>query len=164
MIKIKIYYVAVILSLAALLSVGCAGITITPTPSAAPPPTSSTPAQTPPSSGVTPSTPPATTTPVSQEESQSIAEEFVRNSPTFVFDGIEDSLKLVHTETLRCPFCWQFTFEFQSRHAGYGDRTGQALAQVITTHQAVITVMQGQVTYAVIDKEWDIIKQAPISK
>ena len=153
MLRAKLYSGIVILSLAALLTVGCAGTTVTPTPAPAPPPASTTPAP-----------PPGTTTPVSQEEGQSIAKEFVRSSRTFVFDGIERSLKLVHTETLRCPFCWQFTFEFDSRHAGYGDRTGQTLAQVIMPHRAVITVIQGEVTYAVIDEKWDIIKLALAGK
>jgi len=99
----------------------------------------------------------------SREESQQIAEEFVKNSPTFMFDGIEETLKL--TETLPPVVTlsgWQFAFEFDSRHAGYGDRTGQVLAQVITPHQAVIVVEQGKVTHAVIDEKWDMIKQQEI--
>jgi hypothetical protein len=88
---------------------------------------------------------------MSEEESRRIAEEFVKSSPTFVFDGIEDTLRLTDTITLRCPYCWQFTFEFDSRHAGYGDRTRQALAQVITHHAAQITIALGEVTSAVID-------------
>jgi hypothetical protein len=60
-----------------------------------------------------------------KEESQRIAEKSVKNSPTFTFDGIEDTLRLTGTLTARCPCCWVVTFEFHSRHAGYGDRTGQ---------------------------------------
>ena len=103
-------------------------------------------------------------TQMSKEESQKIAEEFLRNSPTFVFDGIEDTVRLVDTITLRCPCCWQFIFEFESRHAGYGDRTGQALAQVITPHKAAITVEQGEVRYAVMDGKWDMINQKMLGK
>ena len=40
---------------------------------------------------------------MSKEESQKIAEEFLRNSPTFAFDGIKDTLKLTDTLTARCP-------------------------------------------------------------
>jgi hypothetical protein len=99
---------------------------------------------------------------MSEEESQRIAEEFVKNSPTFVFDGIEDTLRLIDTITLRCPYCWQFIFEFDSRHAGYGDRTGQALAQVITHHIAQITIVMGEVKSAVMDDMWDMLNQEKI--
>ena len=94
------------------------------------------------------------------EESEAIARAFVEESPTYQFDGIEGSLELVHTETLRCPGCWQFTYQFQSAHAGYGDRTGQVLAQVITPHEAMITVEKYEVTGAVMDGRWDIRAQS----
>jgi hypothetical protein len=96
---------------------------------------------------------------MSQEESQKIAEEFLKNSPTFVFDGIEETLKLTDTLTARCPYCWVFIFEFDSRHAGYGDRTGQVLAEVITQHKASIAVEQLEVTSAVMDEKWDMLRQ-----
>jgi len=96
---------------------------------------------------------------MSKEESQRIAEEFLKNSPTFSFDGIEGTLKLKEILTARCPYCWVFIFEFDSRHAGYGDRTGQALAQVITPHRAVIAVEQSEITSAVMDDKWDMINQ-----
>ena len=101
---------------------------------------------------------------MSEEESQRIAEEFVRSSPTFVFDGIEDTLTLVDTMTLRCPYCWQFIFEFDSRHAGCGNRTGQALAEVITHHRAAITVEQTEITSAVMDEKWDMLNQEMIDE
>ena len=96
----------------------------------------------------------------SQEESQQIAEAFVKSSPTFVFDGIEETLELAETHPPTVTLSgWQFVFEFDSRHAGYGDRIGQVLAQVITPHQAVIVVEQGKVTHAVIDEKWDMLQQ-----
>ena len=101
-------------------------------------------------------------TEMSQEGSQAIAEEFVRNSPTFTFDGLEETLKLTGTLTARCPFCWLFTFEFDSRQAGYGDRTGQVLAQVITHHQAVIAVEQMEINSAVMDDSWDMLTQQEV--
>ena len=96
---------------------------------------------------------------MSEEDSQRIAEEFLKNSPTFVFDGIKDTLILADTLRPRCPYCWIFIFEFDSRHAGYGDRTGKMLAQVITPHQAVIAVEQGEIASAVLDEKWDMISQ-----
>jgi hypothetical protein len=107
------------------------------------------PSQTPP--------PPATIKAVSQAESQRIAREFLRSSPTFAFDGIEDTLRLSYIITAPCLYCWVFTFEFESRHAGYGDRTGRILAQVITPHATVIAVEQGEIKSAVMDHEWDMI-------
>ncbi|RZN33651.1 MAG: hypothetical protein EFT35_10340 [Methanophagales archaeon ANME-1-THS] len=95
---------------------------------------------------------------ITEAESKAIAREFVENSPTYRFDGFD----LVYNQTivLRCPSCWVFVFEFKSRHAGYGDRTGQVLAQVITPHTAVITVINGTVTGAVLDGKWDMITQS----
>jgi len=108
----------------------------------------------------------------SEETTQQLAEDFVRHSPTFAFDGIAESLELTATaafsekhisidtpaedEVRGC----EFTFQFESRHAGYGDRTGQMLSQVITPHEAVITVEQGKVISAIVDGKWDILRQS----
>lgn len=97
-----------------------------------------------------------------EAESREIAENYVRNSPTFKFDGIEDSLRLVATNPLRCPSCWEFVYQFQCAHAGYGDRTGKVLAQVITPHTASIVVQEGRVVSATMDGRWDMIKQSMI--
>lgn len=99
---------------------------------------------------------------VNEEDSRNIAQQFLKNSTTYQFDGIEETLKHQETLTLRCPYCWQYIFTFDSRQAGYGDRTGQMLAQVITPHTARITVEQGNVTYAVLDDTWDMLQQENI--
>ncbi|MFQ6073444.1 MAG: hypothetical protein ACE5KT_12205 [Methanosarcinales archaeon] len=99
---------------------------------------------------------------ISKEKSQEIASDYLRNSPTFKFDGMEDTLKLVETNTMRCPYCWGFVFEFQSRHAGYGNRSGQILAQVITFHTTRIVVREGEVVSAIMDDKWDIMRQKMI--
>jgi len=96
---------------------------------------------------------------MSEGESKKAAENFVKNSPTFTFDGMADTLKLIDTLRARCPYCWVFVFEFDSAHAGYGDRTGQVVAQVITHHRASIAVEQMKVASAVIDDEWDMLLQ-----
>ena len=101
-------------------------------------------------------------TQMTKEGSQAIAEEFVRNSPTFSFDGMEETLKLTETLTARCPFCWSFAFEFDSRAAGYGDRTGKMLAQVITHHRAAIMVQLHEITSAVMDEKWDMLRQREV--
>lgn len=101
-------------------------------------------------------------TQMSKEASQTIAEEFVRNCPTFNFDGMAETLELTNALTARCPFCWSFTFEFDSRHAGYGDRTGQVLAEVITHHRAMIMVELHQIKSAVMDDKWDTVRQQEV--
>jgi hypothetical protein len=93
-----------------------------------------------------------------EKPSEATARNFVRNCPTFTFDGMEDTLMLVSTEKLS-DASWKFTYQFQSRHAGYGDRTGEVLAQVITPHEAVITLENGEVKSAVMDGRWDMITQ-----
>ena len=94
----------------------------------------------------------------SQEASRDKALEFVRLETTFRFDGIPETLEA--TETTSVGNGWQFTIEFDSRHAGYGNRSGPILAQVITHHKAEITVEGGLgVTKAVMDGAWDMLKQ-----
>ena len=99
---------------------------------------------------------------VTQEASQEIARQYVLSEPTFKFDGMEETLKLADTITLRCPYCWEFVFEFDCRQPGYGDRTGLMLAQVITPHTARIEVQKGAVASAVMDGKWDMMKQISI--
>lgn len=96
-----------------------------------------------------------------EADNRLIAGNFIKNDTTYVFDGIEDTLKL--TDTIKTDKGWQFTFEFDSRHAGYGDRTGQALAEVITPHTAVITVENGRVTSAIMDDYWDMKNKGPLN-
>jgi hypothetical protein len=96
---------------------------------------------------------------VTQEASQEIARQYVLDEPTFKFDGMEETLKLADTITLKCPYCWEFVFEFDCRQPGYGDRTGLMLAQVITPHTARIEVQKGGVVSAVMDGKWDMMKQ-----
>lgn len=96
---------------------------------------------------------------ISEDNSRQLALEFVENSPTYKLDGIEDSLELVETLYPDMENAWQFVIQFESRHAGYGDRTGEMLAQVITPHEAIITIENGAVKSAVMDSKWDMIEQ-----
>jgi hypothetical protein len=106
-----------------------------------------------------------------EEEAKELAEDFVKIGPTFVFDGIEDSLKLTNItaftrkeiseeapDSEELKGC-EFVFKFESHHAGYDDRTGEMLTQVITPHTAVITVEQDEITSAIMDGKWDMMKQ-----
>ena len=100
--------------------------------------------------------------PVSEEESLKIAHEFLLNSPTFKFDGMRETVELVKSSYSEDHSGWEFVFTFSCRHAGYGDRSGQALLQVITPHTMYIRVEDGKVVYAVIDGSWDVIEQRNI--
>ncbi|MGB9911708.1 MAG: hypothetical protein ACPLKP_03900 [Microgenomates group bacterium] len=105
---------------------------------------------------ISPSPSPSITT-WTLEESRKIAEEAVKNSPTYRFDGFD--LQLEKEEALRCEECWQFTFAFKSRHGGYGDRKNQMLTQVITSHKTVVTTEKGKVTSIVTDQTFDELNQ-----
>lgn len=98
---------------------------------------------------------------ISEKESEEIARDFVRNSPTFQFDGIQNSLKLLDSKA-ESEARWIFVYKFQCRHAGYGDRSGKMLAQVITDHKAEIIVEEGKVVHATLDGKWDMLKQDEI--
>ncbi len=96
---------------------------------------------------------------MTKEEGQAIALEFVKNSPTFKFDGMEETLALVDSVEVSMPGAWTYELSFESRHAGYGDRADQMLAQVITPHTVSVSVEQGKVVYASMDNKWDMLHQ-----
>lgn len=83
------------------------------------------------------------------EQSLGIAKDAILDSPTYAFDGYE--IEHISTIATGCPGCWSFSFRFESSHAGYGDRKGQMLAQVITSHSANVIVENGETTAATID-------------
>lgn len=94
-----------------------------------------------------------------EQSSQRTAKNFLLDGPTFKFDGITDTLKLVSTDTLKSPYSWEFFFEFECSHSGYGERSGQSLLQVITPHTALVRVIEGKVVEAIIDNKWDELEQ-----
>ena len=96
----------------------------------------------------------------SKDKPREIAKDFIVKAPTFKFDGISESLNVKSAVALQTyPPQHIITIEFDSRHAGYGDRTGQALAQVITKHTAVVKVVDGKVISAILENHWDEINQ-----
>ncbi len=99
-----------------------------------------------------------------EEASLEIAEEFVRNSPTFAFDGMEGTLELVETLYPDIEYAWGFVFHFECRHGGYGDRTREMVAQAITPHEATVNVERGKVKAAVLDGKWDMINQKMLNE
>jgi len=98
-----------------------------------------------------------------QEECMQIAEQFIRTAPTYAYDATGDGLVLVGTEQLNSS-AWEIRYEFESRTAGYGNRSGMMVAQVITPHTAVVRVENGDVVYAVYDGKWDELNQKMIEE
>lgn len=97
---------------------------------------------------------------ITEQGSRETAREFVESSPTYSFDGYDLQYKeTTYPDIAGCKKCYTFVFEFKSRHAGYGNREGKMLAQVITPHEAHVTVERGEVTSANLDGKWDMIDQ-----
>jgi len=95
-----------------------------------------------------------------EETALDVALAFIRNGATFRFDGIAESLSVKdHTTLKSLPLQHVVTVVFDCRQSGYGDRTGQILAQVITPHSAVVKVVEDTVVSAVIDQRWDEMNQ-----
>ncbi len=84
------------------------------------------------------------------------AENFVKNEATYKFDGIPETFISTGKVPLKCPLCFEFNFEYQSRNSGYGDRKGKVVATVITYHRARITMEGGTIKSATLDDIWDM--------
>jgi hypothetical protein len=103
--------------------------------------------------------------PIESEDSDSenaieIALDFLKNGATYKFDGIEGTMVVEETRILESyPVQYIVIISFDSSHAGYGDRTGQILAQVVTPHSAWVKVVNGEVVSAVLDNTWDELNQ-----
>ncbi len=90
------------------------------------------------------------------EDSSIIAENWiVNNSPTYMFDG--SNLALESAEETIAGQTYTFVFSFESAAAGYGDRSDQMVAQVITPHLMEVVVENGEVIKAVTDGVYDEI-------
>lgn len=93
-------------------------------------------------------------TTVTMNESRQIAEDWIRtSSPTYTFDGSE--LELLTEEELIPGQRYSFVFSFTSSAAGYGDRSDEMAAQVITPHVMEVVVENRQVVSAVTDDVYD---------
>ena len=90
------------------------------------------------------------------------AADSLKNTATFKYDGIGDSLKLVKIEAADQDNSWTVVYSFQTRHPGYGNRSGQVLAQVITDHTAELDLKDCKVVSAVCDSNWDLLKDKPL--
>lgn len=94
------------------------------------------------------------------------AEQFILTFPTYSFDGIHGSLDLKITNVRKTiPPVVTIDGAFQTKHSGYGDRTGHDFPHEETTHEHTVsmTVVQiNKIHSAIIDDEWNEIKQLPV--
>ena len=94
---------------------------------------------------------------------EDVALEFLKEGATFSFDGILESINVVNTYTMESyPLQHVFVIEFNTSHAGWGNREGTFIAPVITHHTIKITVVEESVVSAVIDDIWDELNEEQI--
>ncbi len=90
---------------------------------------------------------------VTLDEASAIADEWMKSqSLTYTYDGRD--LEISKTEEVDEGVV-EVTFDFESNSAGYGDRSEEMTAQVITPHTTVVTVENGEVVSAVTDGVFD---------
>ncbi len=98
--------------------------------------------------------------PILEENFVDIAEMWVlEDSPTYVYDGENLVFEEEKEVVLDDESAYSFTFTFDSRHGGYGDRAGKIITQVITPHEIEVIVLNGEVVSAVADGIFDEINE-----
>lgn len=91
---------------------------------------------------------------------KAIAIDFLKDSPTFNFDGIKNSIRVINSYGLKSnPEVYVFEIGFTCTSSGYSDRSDMMTAQVLTDHTIVIKICEGAVTSARIDGIWDELLQ-----
>jgi hypothetical protein len=94
-----------------------------------------------------------------KEEAEQTALQFLYGCPTFTFDGVKDTVKVLRVDTLRMPNAYEAYIGFICAYPGYGDRTGHVTLGHSQQHIIRITVHEGLVTRAIIDDVWDEVNQ-----
>lgn len=76
---------------------------------------------------------------VTQEESQQIALNYVKNMEEYVdYEG--RNLKLMDNKTLECPYCWSFTYQFDMQSIKNTSVVDEAKVRVIVQEGKVVEV------------------------
>lgn len=100
---------------------------------------------------------------LTQEQAEEIAQDWIiNNSPTYLFDG--RNLSLLEIEEVKENEIYKLIFSFESSMAGYGNRSDEIVAQVITSHEIEVVVDNQEVIGAVTDTIYDEINQTFISQ
>lgn len=87
-----------------------------------------------------------------------LAEDWIRAAPTYAYDGSGLTFSSYAQQGSE-PVRHVLTYNFTSSHAGFGNRSGLMIAQVITPHTIRIAVVGESVDAAVIDDQWDEMGQ-----
>ena len=100
---------------------------------------------------------------VNDESAVGAARRFLlEKSPTYRYDRVPDQVHLGPVANLGDEG-WEVMILFTSRTAGYGDRSGQMTAQVLTSHSMrVVVAPDDSIMSAVIDSAWNELSQKPL--
>lgn len=82
---------------------------------------------------------------------------FLQTRPTYIYDGMPETVRIKGVEKLSQLFAWEVFIVFDSRHAGYGDRTGLMSPHI--PHEIRIVIQEGEIVVAVLDDLWDELGQ-----
>ncbi len=94
---------------------------------------------------------------VEMAEAENVALSWLETeAPTYVFDGFEP--EITSTTQADCPNCYLVEIVFKTQAAGFGDRTEEMAAQVITEREIKILVEDNQVTEAITDGLYSEVK------
>jgi len=94
-----------------------------------------------------------------------IAREFVMQSPTFAFDGMQDTLEFGPVAIMESdPIQYGIEASFTSSHGGFGDRTDQIVTEDLTPHKMKIVISENEVISAVTDDSWDELNNQYVLK
>ena len=90
-----------------------------------------------------------------------IATQWIQQAPTYAHDGYNLTLTEYYIQE-SYPERHVLTFNFTSRAAGYGDRSQQAVAQVLTNHTIQVVIVEEEIVSATIDEKWNELTQEEI--
>jgi hypothetical protein len=97
-----------------------------------------------------------------QERNEEIAAQYIRSRGTYEFDG--SNLRLTDTQKRATnPPLLVYTFMYESRFGGYGDRDGQVVTEAVTPHTVRVVIMNGDVVSAITDNTWNEMTQHTVS-
>jgi hypothetical protein len=106
--------------------------------------------------------PPIQTVNCTQDQAISLTEQFIKNTPTYTYDGVAGSIKKMTVAATENGQAWQTSYIFKSKHPGYGDRSNQVLAETITEHSVQITIRDCRIVTATCDKNYDLLTNKQI--
>lgn len=93
------------------------------------------------------------------EQTKTIIEDWIKNQPTYKFDGqnltLKQAIELINNS-------YRLLYNFETENSGYGNRSKQKIEKITTPHLVEITTQDNRVLYALIDGRWDEVEQKMI--